>query len=94
MVNLDDARLHNSRKSETALTAIKARQIPAPVYSPGLSPSDFFFLVGMLKERMSGTSHSSPGELISAISELIASFPKDQPVSIDKKLDEAPQLGN
>jgi hypothetical protein len=32
----------------------------------------------MLKERMSGISDSPPGELISAISELIPSLPKDQ----------------
>jgi hypothetical protein len=38
----------------------------------------------MLKERMSGTSYSSPDELISAISELIASLPKDQLVSVYK----------
>jgi hypothetical protein len=36
----------------------------------------------MLKERMSGTSYSSPDELISAITELIASLPKDQFVSV------------
>jgi hypothetical protein len=54
-----------------------------PAESPGPSPSDFFPF-GMLKERMSGTSYSSPDELISAISELIASFPKDQLISVSK----------
>jgi hypothetical protein len=77
MVHLDNARLHNDRKSEAILTATKARRIPASTYSPDLSPSDFF-LFGMLEERMSGTSFSPSDELISAISELIASFPKDQ----------------
>jgi hypothetical protein len=38
----------------------------------------------MLKEQMSGTSYSSPDELISAISELIASRPKDQLVIVYK----------
>jgi hypothetical protein len=38
----------------------------------------------MLKERMSGTSYNSPDELISAVSELIASLPKDQLVSVYK----------
>jgi hypothetical protein len=38
----------------------------------------------MVKERMSGTPYSSPDELISAISELIASLPKDQLVSVYK----------
>jgi hypothetical protein len=33
---------------------------------------------------MSGTSYSSPEELISAISELVASLPKDQLVSAYK----------
>jgi hypothetical protein len=49
MVRLNNARLHNSRKSKAALTATKVRRIPAPVYSPDLSPSDFF-LFGMLKQ--------------------------------------------
>jgi transposase len=75
MVHLDDARPYNSRKSETALTETKAHRIPAPVYSPDRSPTDFP-LFRMLKEWMSGTSYSSPDELISALSELIASLPK------------------
>jgi hypothetical protein len=36
----------------------------------------------MLKERMSGPSYSSPDELISVISELIASLLKDLLVSV------------
>jgi hypothetical protein len=83
MVHLDNARPHNSRKSPAAHTATKTRRIPAPAYSPDLSPSDFF-LFGMFKERMSGTIYSSADELISAISELIASPPKDQLVSLYK----------
>jgi hypothetical protein len=75
MAQLDNARPHNSRKSEVALTATKARRIPAPAYSPNLSPSDFFSF-GMLKEKVSGTSYSSPDRLISAITELIASLTK------------------
>jgi transposase len=81
--HLDNAQSHNSRKNEAALTATKACRIPAPAYSPDLSPNDFF-LFGMLKERMSGISYSSPDELISAVSELITSLPKDQLVSIYK----------
>jgi hypothetical protein len=64
-------------------SATKARRIPAPAYSPDPSPSDFF-LFGMLKERVSGTSYNSPDELISAISGLIASLPKDQLGSVYK----------
>jgi hypothetical protein len=82
-VYLGNARPHNSRKSEAALTVTKARRIPARAYSPDPSPSDFF-LFGMLKERISGTSYSSPDELISIISVLIASLPKDQFVSAYK----------
>jgi transposase len=83
MAHLDNALPHNNRKSETALTATKARRIHAPTYSPDLSPSDFS-LFRMLKERMSGTPYSSPDEPISGISELIASLSKDQFVSIYK----------
>jgi transposase len=82
MLHLDNARPHNNRKNEAALTAAKARRIPAPAYSPGLSPSTFFF--GMPKERVSGTSYSSPDELISAISKLIASLPKHKLGSVYK----------
>jgi hypothetical protein len=38
----------------------------------------------MLKKRMLETSYSSPAELISAISELITSLPKDQFASVYK----------
>jgi hypothetical protein len=81
MIYLDSARLPNSRKSEIAHIAIKACRIPALVYSPDLSPNDFF-IFGMLKERMSGTSYSSPYELISAVSELIASLLKYHPGNV------------
>jgi hypothetical protein len=77
MIHLDNARPHNSRESQTGLTATKTRRISASVYSLDLSPNDFFFF-GMLKERTSGTSYRSPDELISSMSELITSFPKDQ----------------
>jgi transposase len=83
MLHLANAGPHNSGKSEAALIATKARRIPAPAYSPDSSPSDFF-LFGILKERISGISYSSPDELISAISELIGSLPKDQLVSVYK----------
>jgi hypothetical protein len=68
MVHLDNARPHNSRKSEAALTATKTRRIPVPAYSPDQSPSNFF-LVGMLKEQMLGIAYSSPDELIYTTSE-------------------------
>jgi hypothetical protein len=77
--------MHNrttAEKSEAALPATKARRVPAPAHSPNLSPNDFF-LFGMLKEPMSRT-YSSPDELISTISELNASLPKDQLASVYK----------
>jgi hypothetical protein len=81
IVHLDNARTHNSRKSEAALTTTKARRIPAPAYNPDPSPSGFS-LFEMLKQRMSGTSYSWPDELISAISEMTASLRKDQLASV------------
>jgi hypothetical protein len=83
MVHLDNARPHDNRKSEAALTVTKTRRISAPAYSPDPSPSDFF-LFGMLKERMSGTLYGSPYEFVSARSELIASLLKDQLVGAYK----------
>jgi hypothetical protein len=44
-------RHRTTAKSEASLTATKAHRIPAPAYSPDLSPSDSFSF-GMLKERM------------------------------------------
>jgi hypothetical protein len=41
-VHLDNARSHNNIKSEAALTATKVCGILTPVYSPDLSPSNFF----------------------------------------------------
>jgi transposase len=85
MVHLDNARPHNSRKRNEALRAIKARRIPAPAYSPDLSPSDFF-LFEMLQERLSGSSYSSPDDLISAIGEVIASILQDELVRVYENL--------
>jgi hypothetical protein len=82
-IHLDNAGPRNSRKSEAALTATRAPRISVPACSPNLSPSDFF-LFGMLKERTLGTSYISPDELISAMSDLIASLSKDQLVSVFK----------
>jgi hypothetical protein len=71
------------QKSKAAFTGTKARRIPASACSPDLSQRDFF-LFGMLKERMSGTSGSSLDGLISAISELTASLLKDQLAGVYK----------
>jgi histone-lysine N-methyltransferase SETMAR len=46
-VHLDNARPHNSRKSNDCLQGTKARRMPQPAYSPDLTPSDFF-LFGFL----------------------------------------------
>jgi hypothetical protein len=93
MVHLDNTRLYNSRKVRQLLLQQKSVKFMPPAYSPHLYPSGFF-LFGMIKDRMLVTSSSSPYEPISAISELIASHPKDQLVCIYKKLNEASQLGD
>jgi hypothetical protein len=71
MVHLDNARRHNSRKSQEVLTGIKSRRIITPAYIPDFSLS-FFFVFGMVKKRMSGSSYSILHELIFAISGVIA----------------------
>jgi hypothetical protein len=48
----------------------------------------------MLKERLSGSSYSSPDELICAIGAVIASIPKDELVGVYEKLDQADQMGD
>jgi hypothetical protein len=83
MNRMDNARPHDSRKNEAALTVTKALRIPVPAYSPNLSSNDFSFFE-MLKKRVLETSYGSSDELISTMRELVASLPKDQPVSIYK----------
>jgi ABC-type multidrug transport system permease subunit len=45
MLYLDDARPHNSRQSTECLEQFRACIVPHPDYSPGLEPSNFFFLL-------------------------------------------------
>jgi histone-lysine N-methyltransferase SETMAR len=64
--HLDNARLHNSKKSLECIQASKAKRLPHPVYSPDLAPSDFFFF-GSLKEKLTTFHCTTRDELKSAI---------------------------
>jgi hypothetical protein len=48
IMHLDNARPHNSRKSNECLTEFRARRVPHPAYSPDPALSDFF-LFGTVK---------------------------------------------
>jgi hypothetical protein len=50
MMHLDDARLHNSRKSIECPEQFHARKVQYPNYRPDLAPSDFF-LFGYVKSN-------------------------------------------
>jgi hypothetical protein len=50
-IHLDNARPHNSNKSEKCIQPSKAKRLPHPVSSPDLAPSDFF-LFGYLKDKL------------------------------------------
>jgi hypothetical protein len=50
-VHVDNACLHNSKKSNECLAKFHARRVPHPIYSPYFAPSDFF-IFGTVKTEM------------------------------------------
>jgi hypothetical protein len=50
-IELDKARVHNSRSSQKYIQAFKAERLPHPTYSPDTAPSDFFRF-GAIKKRL------------------------------------------
>jgi len=76
VIHMDNARPHNAKISVEALESIKAKRVEHPPYSPDLAPSDFF-LFGVLKEKLSGSSFSSSEDLISKIRGKFAQLDKE-----------------
>jgi transposase len=54
---------------------------PHPPYSPDLAPSDFF-VFGYLKEHMKGTRFNDPGELLSAVQEILSAISSEMVASV------------
>jgi hypothetical protein len=65
-VHLDNAQLHNSRKSNECLTEFHARRVPHQAYNPDRAPSDFF-LFGTVKTELQNYEIHSKEDLILTI---------------------------
>jgi hypothetical protein len=81
IVHLDNARPHNSKKSNACLTEFRASRAPHPAYSPDLAPSDFF-LFGTVKRELQNYEVHSRGELILAIQAIFDAIPKETLTSV------------
>jgi hypothetical protein len=65
-VHLDQARPHDSRKSNECPTEFHALRVPHPAYSPDRAPSHFFPF-GTVKTELQAYEIHSRGDLILAI---------------------------
>jgi hypothetical protein len=81
IMHLDDARPHNSRKSNECLTEFRARGIPYPAYSPDRAPSDFF-LFGTVKAELQNYEIHSREDLILAIRGIFDQMSKEALISV------------
>jgi hypothetical protein len=76
LVHLDNARPHNSRKSNECLTEFHARGVLHPAYNPDRAPSDFF-LFGTVKIELQNYEIHSREDLILAIRAIFDEIPKE-----------------
>jgi hypothetical protein len=76
-MRFQNARLHNSKKSNEYLTELRAGRLPLPAYNQNLAPSDFF-LFGTVKTELSNYEiHSSRQDLILTIRAIFDETPED-----------------
>jgi hypothetical protein len=80
-MHLQNARPHNSKKSNECLTEFRARRVPHPVYSPDLAPSDFF-LFGTVKAELQNYEIHSREDLILAIRTVFGQIFKETLISV------------
>jgi hypothetical protein len=64
-VHIDNARAHNSEKSNECLTEFRARRVPHPAYRPDCALNDFFF--GIVKTELQNHEIHSKQDLILGI---------------------------
>jgi hypothetical protein len=81
IMHLDNARPHNSRKSNECLTEFRARRVPHPAYSPDRAPSDFF-LFGTVKAELQNYEIHSREDLILAIRAIFDQIYKEMLISV------------
>jgi hypothetical protein len=70
VVHADNARAHTDQKCQTFSEENGLRLSPHPLYSPDLTPSDFF-LFDHVKRRLKGIVFPSYEELLDAIGEVV-----------------------
>jgi transposase len=76
VVHFDNAPIHNSKVVAEKLIEENLKRMPHPVYSPDLSPCDFF-LFGYLKDRLVDKRYTTPEELFSEVETIISEIPND-----------------
>jgi histone-lysine N-methyltransferase SETMAR len=80
-MHLDNARRHNSKKSNECLAEFRARRVPHPAYSPDLAPSDFF-LFGTVETELQNYEIHSREDLILAIRAIFDQISKEILISV------------
>jgi hypothetical protein len=81
MIYLDNASLHNSRRSQECLEAKRNTRLQHPVYSPDLAPSGFFLFVS-LKEKLTDFDCRSREDLKSATTSIFNEIGKETLVAV------------
>jgi hypothetical protein len=81
VMHLDNARPHNSKKSNECLTEFRARRVSHPAYSPDPAPSDFF-LFGTVKAELQNYEIHSREDLILVIRTIFGQISKETLISV------------
>jgi hypothetical protein len=81
IMHLDNASLHNSKKSNECLTEFHARRVPHPAYSPDFAPSDFF-LFGPVKAELQNYKIYNREDLILALRAIFDQISKEALISV------------
>jgi hypothetical protein len=80
-MHLDNARLHNSRKSNGCLTEFRARRVSHPAYNPDRAQSDFFLFRTVKAELQNYEIHSRE-DLILAIRAIFNQISEEKLISV------------
>jgi histone-lysine N-methyltransferase SETMAR len=73
LLQCDNAPCHNSTMTKDDLLCSIFSRVPAPPYSPDISPSDFFFF-GYLKSQLKGKTFKSEVDLMKEIKSIIGTI--------------------
>jgi hypothetical protein len=75
LLHLEHAPAHNSRLSSEKIESGKVQRVPHPLYSPDVTPNDFF-LFRYLKDKLRGTLFTRSDDLIFAMTQLFSEIPE------------------